>query len=313
MSTPPFLPHHTELRHFNRAQSDGLYGDTSQRNYVNKLALFNQFAEPELREVIAWLGMKPGQVVLDAGCGTGHITQWLHEAVAPCGFAIGLDLASAHCTIASAITKHVVQANVSQLPFVYGTFDWIWTSNTINHVAQPLEELRKLAGWLKPGGRLAIGQSSFLPEMMFAWDARLEREATYACRRYYCNKYGLGERDLSAPRNWMGVLREAGFANATAKTFVIERVAPLSPFDAIYFAEWFKNYWGHRVQAYLPHEDWQEIERLTDANSPHFAPRRPDFHYIETFTVVVGGKPGSDSMAAGKGPRQWVIANRSSQ
>ena len=320
MPTPPFLPRHSDFHHGHGAQSDGLYGDTAQRNYGNKLALFNQFAAPELRQVIAWLGLQPRQVVLDAGCGAGHITQWLHEAVTPGGYAIGLELAAAHCTMARAITTHVVQANVSQLPFVPETFDWIWTSNTLNHLAQPSAELRQLAAWLKPEGRLAIGQSSFLPEMIFAWDARLEREATYACRRYYCNKYGLGERDLSAPRHWVGVLRAVGFTDVTAKTVVIERVAPLSLFDEFYFAEWFKNYWGHRVQAHVQHQDWQEIAWLTDPNSPYFAPRRPDFHYIETFTVVVGGKPRADASAVreaamdtDKGPRPWVSVERSSQ
>jgi hypothetical protein len=155
-----------------------------------------------------------------------------------------------------------------------------------------------------------IGQSGFLPEMIFAWDARLEREALYACRRYYCNKYGLGERELSAPRHWVGGLRAAGFTDVTAKTVVIERVAPLSPFDEFYFAEWFRNYWGHRVQAYVQPEDWQEIARLTDPHSRHFAPRRPDFHYIETFTVVVGATLRADARtiqeavtAAGQGAR----------
>ena len=267
------------------------YADTPQRDYRNKLALFNQFVEPELRQLIASLNMQPGQTILDAGCGVGQMTHWLHEAAGAASRVVGIDLASEHVRAAYAIHKNTVQASVTQLPFVARCFDWVWASNTLNHLKRPVAEICNLRHGLKLGGRLVIGQSNFLPDMLFAWDARLEREATYACRKYYCHKYNLDERELSAPRNWVGLMHEAGLANIQAQTIVIERVAPLSDFDLLYFAEWFHNYWGHRVQPYLNAEDWAELQRLTDPQSPAFAPRRADFHHIQTYTVVIGANP----------------------
>ena len=70
---------------------NGLLGDTPQKAYVTKLDLFNRFAEPELREVIAGLDLSPTSRVLDAGCGTGLITSWLAEQV-PAGLVELLDL-----------------------------------------------------------------------------------------------------------------------------------------------------------------------------------------------------------------------------
>ena len=44
------------------AASDGagLLGDTPSRDYSRKLQLFNAFAEPELRQLIESLNLRPG-------------------------------------------------------------------------------------------------------------------------------------------------------------------------------------------------------------------------------------------------------------
>ncbi|SFS19979.1 hypothetical protein SAMN05216570_4215 [Dyella sp. OK004] len=54
------------------ALSGGPLGDSAARDYSRKLQLFNAFAEPELRNAIASLELRPGMRVLDAGCGTGE-------------------------------------------------------------------------------------------------------------------------------------------------------------------------------------------------------------------------------------------------
>jgi hypothetical protein len=76
----------------------------------------------------------------------------------------------------------------------------VWSVNTVNHVSDPLAAARNLASLLRPGGRLAFGQSSFLPDMYFAWDARLERVTTEAVCAYDRDRYQLAEGDLTAVR-----------------------------------------------------------------------------------------------------------------
>lgn len=274
-----------------------LLGDSVHRSYAKKLELFNRFAEPELRQIIAGLGLCRGQRILDAGSGVGLTTAWLAEQVVPNGLAIGLELATSHlleaCRLAdnSRLPMKFIQGDITHPPFAPATFDGIWCANTINHLRDPLEGVRALLHILRPGGLLVLGQSAFLPDMFFAWDARLEKEVMLACRAYFRKKYGLDERDTTGDRNLFGLMQRAGLCDLKVHTHVIERVAPLKKEDERYFVECvFKGYWGHRLRPFLTDTDWEELQRLCDPQSPDCCLHRPDFHHIQTFTVVAGRK-----------------------
>lgn len=269
----------------------GLLGDTPQRDYGRKLRLFNAFAAPELRALIAGLGIRPGMAVLDAGCGAGLATAWLAEHVGSAGLALGIDLAAAHARLARAAAPGVavIQADLAAAPVRAASLDLVWCVNTINHLRDPLAGVRDLAALLRPGGRLALGQSHLLPEMAFAWDARLERAATEANRAYYRDKYGLSEADTAGIRALLGWLRAAGLREARARTVAIERFAPLAPDDEAYLVEaLFRGYWGEQLRPYLAPADWEALSELCDPASPAFCLRRPDFHYLQIFTLLTG-------------------------
>jgi len=272
----------------------GLLGDTAQRDYSRKLGLFMRFAEPELREAIATLGLAPGMQVLDAGCGSGEALAWLAEAVGTGGRVVGVDLSHAHVAAARSQAPPQVELLASDLMTLAmpASFDAAWSSNAINHFSDPLAAVQRLAGWLRPGGQLAVGQSGFLPEMLFAWDTRLERAVVDAVRAHYRDKYGLDERRLAAVRANVGLLRQAGLVDVQARTFAIERVSPLSPAARDYLLEaQFRSTFGERLRPWLSAEDFAELERLCDPAVPGFALDRPDFHYLQTYTLVSGRRP----------------------
>jgi len=277
------------------AKQAGLLGDTIARDYSRKLRLFNSFVEPELRRAIDNLGLQSGMRVLDAGCGTGEALKWLSDAVSPFGTVVGIDLAAAHVAAARACASDralVLQADVGQLPLAPGSFDLVWSVNTINHLREPLSGVQRLASVLRPGGRIVVGQSSLLPEMFFAWNSRLERLTTEAVRQYYGDRYGLSERDLAGTRSIVGLLRRAALRDVTAQTLIIERMSPLKPADEAYLVEAiFQNTWGERLRPYLSGEDFDELTALCDPRHPAFALRRTDFHFLQTFTVAVGHVP----------------------
>ena len=268
----------------------GFLGDTPSRNYSGKLSRFNSFAEPEIRRLISSAGLCPGMRVLDAGCGTGDALPWLLDAVKPSGNVIGIDLALAHVEAARRWTGaniEVLQGDLSTLCLAPASVDFIWCVNTINHLHDRVQGIESLAGLLRPGGRIALGQSSLMADMFFAWDARLERVVNEAVRQYYRERYSLTEQDLTSSRAIVGVLRAAQLKNASVRTVLIERVSPVDAATECYLVEAiFKSTWGECLRAYLSDRDYAELVRLCDPNSAHFALRRPDFHFLQSFTLV---------------------------
>jgi SAM-dependent methyltransferase len=282
----------TELRVDIGKPFTGLLGDTTGRDYADKLSQFNAYAKPELRRLIKGLDLRPGMHVLDAGCGTGDALNWLLSEVAPSERVVGVDLAAVHVAAArhrvpSAIQIH--QANLFDALFEPASFDLIWCVNTINHLLDPVAGVIHLSTLLRRGGRVALGQSSLLPDMYFAWDARLERVTNDAVRRYYQDRYQLDENDLKAVRALVGVLRQAALQNITVCTVMIERVWPLDSATEAYLSETiFRDTWGERLRPYLSADDHQELARLCNPLHPDFALRRPDFHFLQSFTLATG-------------------------
>jgi SAM-dependent methyltransferase len=274
------------------SRSDALLGDTAARDYSDKLSRFNAFAQPELRRLIRGLDLKSGMHVLDVGCGTGEALNWFLGEVSPAGRVVGVDLAAAHVAAARRQASpqiEVLQGNLFDDLFEPASFDLIWCVNTINHLTDPAAGVMHLATLLRDAGHVAIGQSSFLPDMYFAWDARLERVVNDAVRRYYQDRYDLDEHDLKAVRGLLGILRRARLRNITVRTVMIERMSPLDAASESYLREAiFRGTWGERLRPYLSPADDAELAGLCDPDHSKFALRRPDFHFLQTFTLAIG-------------------------
>jgi SAM-dependent methyltransferase len=274
------------------APLSGLLGDTPSRDYSRKLSQFNSFAEPELRRLIASVGLSPGMRILDAGCGAGDALPWLLDEVKPSGHVIGIDLAAAHVDAArlyACANIEVLEGDLLTAPLAPASVDFIWCVNTINHLRDPIQGVNRLATFLRPHGRVALGQSSLLPDMYFAWDSRLERVTNEAVRQYYRERYSLSERDLTSVRALVGVLRRANLQNITARTVLIERVSPVDAATERYLVDAiFRDTWGERLRPFLSDDDYAELLRVCDPQHSQFALRRQDFHFLQSFTLVTG-------------------------
>ncbi len=110
----------------------------------------------ELRLGFMRTGVRPGDRALDLGCGEGAFTEELQRAGAR---AVGVEVAQA--AVRRARERHgslefELVAIDGPLPFADGSFDLVWASEVIEHVADTARWLSELRRVLAPGGRLLL-------------------------------------------------------------------------------------------------------------------------------------------------------------
>jgi len=138
------------------------------RGYRRLAGIYDLLAVPPLtrrqrREAVALLALRPGDAVLDLGCGTGLSLPALVEAAGPEGRVVGVDLspdqlARARQRTSAAGWKNVtlIEANAEELS-LNERFDGVLCSYTHDIITSPLA-VQRAVDHLKPGGRfVAMG------------------------------------------------------------------------------------------------------------------------------------------------------------
>ncbi|MFD5796715.1 class I SAM-dependent methyltransferase [Streptomyces diastatochromogenes] len=133
---------------------------------------------PAYAAAVANLGLRPGDRVLDAGCGTGRALTPLRAAVGPSGVVAGIDLTPAMLRAAARAGRdragRLLLADVAALPLRSASMDAVFAAGLIAHLPKPSENLRELVRVVRPGGMLAL----FHPIGRAALAARQGRQIT---------------------------------------------------------------------------------------------------------------------------------------
>ncbi|AQS70916.1 class I SAM-dependent methyltransferase [Streptomyces pactum] len=115
---------------------------------------------PAYAAAVAELGLREGDRVLDAGCGTGRALPPLRAAVGPSGLVVGADLTPAMLQAAVRAGRdrdgRLLLTDVAALPLRSRTLDAVFAAGLLAHLPDPAGNLRELARVVRPGGVLAL-------------------------------------------------------------------------------------------------------------------------------------------------------------
>ncbi|MCX3288251.1 class I SAM-dependent methyltransferase [Streptomyces sp. NEAU-H22] len=115
---------------------------------------------PAYAAAVAELGLRTGDRVLDAGCGTGRALPPLRAAVGASGVVLGADLTPAMLRKAVRAGRdhdgQLLLTDVAALPLRSRSLDAVFGAGLISHLGNPAENLRELARVVRPGGVLAL-------------------------------------------------------------------------------------------------------------------------------------------------------------
>ena len=116
--------------------------------------VYNRAAQFTLDEPLAGLlSLSPGNILLDAGGGTGRIAAALCNLVQG---AVVVDLSYGMLRYAAGKNLAVTCALVERLPFSSGTFDRVIMMDALHHVLDQKQTAHELWRVLAPGGRILI-------------------------------------------------------------------------------------------------------------------------------------------------------------
>jgi ubiquinone/menaquinone biosynthesis C-methylase UbiE len=138
-------------------------GSRTSEEWVKTLDAPQRVAGLKIPEVVASLGLKPGQIVADVGAGSGLFEGALAGAVAPNGTVYAVDIQQG---LLDHISKRAADLGVTNVRVVLGKLndpslpirnvDMALIYDVLHHIEGRAEYLKNLAGYIAPAGRIAI-------------------------------------------------------------------------------------------------------------------------------------------------------------
>lgn len=177
---------------------------------------------PDSDQQLERIGIRPGERVIDLGCGPGGVLHLLGKRVGPTGSVLGIERDAHFVDLARRfVASHALpqvevregDAYDSGLP--RGSFDGAHMRLVLVNVPEPERIVREMVSLVKPGGWIASFEADFLAHIcdppLAAWDRLLAAYVAYSAAR------GI---DLHIGRRTHRLFREAGVEALSADAVV---------------------------------------------------------------------------------------------
>ncbi len=166
--------------------------------------------------IIAALGLRRGERVLDVGSGPGYLALEMSELVGPAGSVTGVDPSPAMLAIASAQPSAADAAPVlfrpgeaTALPGADAQFHVLTCTQVYEYVADVPAALAEARRVLRPGGRLLVLDTD--------WDSIVWRSGDDGRMRRVLEIWDQHLADPHLPRRLAGLLTDAGFTGTACQ------------------------------------------------------------------------------------------------
>lgn len=186
------------MPYFREAEARSIIQDVYGRVRSDRAAVAEAFYAPEelarlprgaaelalgVGHPVRHAGLRPGEVVLDLGCGAGIDTLLAAFAVGPQGRAIGLDMTPEmgertreHAAAAGLANVEVREGLIEEIPLPDASVDVVISNGVLNLSTRKSRVLTEAMRVLRPGGRVSLSDlvlTEALPEEVLKSPAAL--------------------------------------------------------------------------------------------------------------------------------------------
>lgn len=198
------------------------YGTNAAENYEKYFVPV--IGAPFALDLVNEAGLRPGERVLDVGCGTGTIARLAAERVGANGRVAGLDVNAAMLNVARSLPSanpiKWYETAAESIPLPDHSFDVVFCSLSLQFFTDKLAALREMHRVLKPGGRVYI-DTPMPSEFLNVFDRALARNVSEEASVFVHAVFSLND-----PREMEALLKEAGFSGITSRAHTRELHLP---------------------------------------------------------------------------------------
>jgi SAM-dependent methyltransferase len=137
---------------------------------------------PDSAALLDRVGLRPGQAVIDLGCGPRGILDLLADRVSPDGRVVGLDADPAHTAMAAEFVSgsglgqvEIMTADARHTGLPAGSFDLVHARTLLINLPDPAEVVAEMVRLARPGGAVAVAEPDTEHALCYPPDPAFDR------------------------------------------------------------------------------------------------------------------------------------------